>query len=378
MKYAVIGAGLIGSAAARHLALMGHDTTLIGPGEPVDRATHDGPFASHYDEGRITRGLDPSPFWSRASRASIARYRGIEDATGIRFYSPVGCMMAGPSDSAQAAEMQAIAARDGIPCQALTGDALRNRFPYFAFPDDTLGLYEDTDAGHISPRALTRAQIAYALALGARHLPVQVTGLKDQASGVTLTTTAGKLDFDRVLLATGGFSRDLTDNALPLTVYGRTVTLFEVSEAEAARLTGMPALIYLDLPENHPYLLPAIRYPDGKYYLKMGGPTDDPVLETEAQITDWFRSSGDAAAGARIEEMLRARMPDLEILSTSTLPCVTTYTPDERPALTALSPRVFTAIGGCGRGAKNSDELGRLGARLATGAPLPDWATTPD
>ncbi len=378
MKYAVIGAGLIGSAAARHLALMGHDTTLIGPGEPVDRATHDGPFASHYDEGRITRGLDPSPFWSRASRASIARYRRIEDATGIRFYSPVGCMMAGPSDSAQAAEMQAIAARDGIPCQALTGDALRKKFPYFAFPDDTLGLYEDTDAGHISPRALTRAQIAYALVLGARHLPVQVTGLKDSASGVTLTTTAGKLDFDRVLLATGGFSRDLTGNALPLTVYGRTVTLFEVSEAEAARLAGMPALIYLDPPENHPYLLPAIRYPDGKYYLKMGGPSDDPVLETEAQITDWFRSSGDAAAGTRIEAMLRARMPDLQILSTSTLPCVTTYTPDERPALTTLSPRVFTAIGGCGRGAKNSDELGRLGALLATGARLPDWATTPD
>ncbi len=151
-----------------------------------------------------------------------------------------------------------------------------------------------------------------------------------------------------MLLATGGFSRDLTGNALPLTVYGRTVTLFEVSEAEAARLTGMPALIYLDPPENHPYLLPAIRYPDGKYYLKMGGPSDDPVLETEAQITDWFRSSGDAAAGTRIEAMLRARMPDLQILSTSTLPCVTTYTPDERPALTTLSPRVFTAIGGCG------------------------------
>ena len=140
MKLAVIGAGLIGAAAARHLRCDGHDVTLIGPGEPEDRRRHHGVFASHYDEGRITRGLDPSPFWSRASRASIARYADIESGSGIRFYSPVGCMMAGPADSTQAADMVQIAARDGIPCERLGHDALRQRFPYFAFPDDTIAL----------------------------------------------------------------------------------------------------------------------------------------------------------------------------------------------------------------------------------------------
>ena len=51
-EIAVIGRGLIGSAAARHLAEAGHRVVLIGPDEPVDRRTSPGPFCSHPDEGR--------------------------------------------------------------------------------------------------------------------------------------------------------------------------------------------------------------------------------------------------------------------------------------------------------------------------------------
>ena len=35
MTVAVIGRGLIGSAAARHLAKAGHEVVLIGPGQEV-------------------------------------------------------------------------------------------------------------------------------------------------------------------------------------------------------------------------------------------------------------------------------------------------------------------------------------------------------
>ena len=53
IKLAVIGRGMIGAAAARHLSKMGHDVALIGPDEPADFSRHDGVFGSHYDEGRI-------------------------------------------------------------------------------------------------------------------------------------------------------------------------------------------------------------------------------------------------------------------------------------------------------------------------------------
>lgn len=54
----VIGRGLIGSAAARHLALNGAQVYLVGPGEPADHRTHTEVFGSHYDSGRIVRILD--------------------------------------------------------------------------------------------------------------------------------------------------------------------------------------------------------------------------------------------------------------------------------------------------------------------------------
>ena len=74
---AVIGRGLFGSAAARHLAVMGFAPALIGPREPDEKRTHKGVFASHYDEGRITRKNATDRFWAEASIASISRYREI-------------------------------------------------------------------------------------------------------------------------------------------------------------------------------------------------------------------------------------------------------------------------------------------------------------
>ena len=53
--YIVVGKGLMGAAAARHLSAHSSSIALIGPDEPPDRAAHAGVFGSHYDEGRITR-----------------------------------------------------------------------------------------------------------------------------------------------------------------------------------------------------------------------------------------------------------------------------------------------------------------------------------
>ena len=53
-EFIVIGRGMMGAAAARHLTLEGKRVALIGPEEPSDRLAHQGVFASHYDEARIT------------------------------------------------------------------------------------------------------------------------------------------------------------------------------------------------------------------------------------------------------------------------------------------------------------------------------------
>lgn len=79
-------------------------------------ADHHGLFGSHYDEGRITRSLDPGPFWSRVSRASIAHYSEIEAQGGIAFYTERSVVMADPEGSVAVECIGAVAAGCGAKC----------------------------------------------------------------------------------------------------------------------------------------------------------------------------------------------------------------------------------------------------------------------
>ncbi|XP_070543575.1 uncharacterized protein [Ptychodera flava] len=88
----IVGAGLIGSAAARHATLAAPrlKVCLIGPKEPKDRhQCKHGIFGAHYDEGRITRLFDKDRIWAELSKRSIERYNEIEVKSG-KYYLKVG------------------------------------------------------------------------------------------------------------------------------------------------------------------------------------------------------------------------------------------------------------------------------------------------
>ena len=90
---AVIGLGLIGSAATRHLAQAGCTLVGIGPAEPVEWNSHLDPFASHYDSGRVTRRLDARREWAILASRSIDEYGAIESPSGISFHRSSACSM---------------------------------------------------------------------------------------------------------------------------------------------------------------------------------------------------------------------------------------------------------------------------------------------
>ncbi|MEO1139791.1 MAG: FAD-binding oxidoreductase [Pseudomonadota bacterium] len=377
MRIAVVGAGMIGSAAARHLARGGHDTVLIGPGEPPNKMAHRGVFASHYDSGRITRTLDPDPFWARVSAASIARYDEIAEQGERAFFTKSGMLLTGPVRAPVLRETEAVALRSGYEFQLCAPGALAVRFPHFRFDVGTQGLFEKHGAGHIDPRSMVAAQIRAAERAGATRAAAIVTGLDERQNGVSVLTEDGDVPVDQVLVAAGGFSNMVLPEPLPIHVLARTILLAEVTEREAARLDGMPTLIHYMQDGGDLYLLPPIRYPNGRYYLKMGGDPQDIPLETTADIKAWFRHGGDRQVGAMLDGLLRALMPGVKLGLRTVSACVTTYTETGRPALQRVSDRISVATAGCGRGAKCSDELGRLGAEIALGRGLPDWAVEP-
>ncbi|GFE65477.1 NAD(P)/FAD-dependent oxidoreductase [Litoreibacter roseus] len=360
MTVAVIGRGLMGSAAARHLAKAGLQVTVLGPPEPENKQNHSGVFGSHYDEGRITRKNALDPWWVNVSTAAIDRYADIEAESGIRFFAEVGAVMAGKPD--WLARVDAGRLAHDVPCDVLDADALRARFPYFAFSPDIQGYHEPDRAGHISPRRLVAAQTEAARRAGARHLDCVVHGVEMRGAQILVSTDKESHTFDHVLVA-GGYATDhILDRPKTLDIYARTVALFELSDTEVVRLRDMPTLVY-DTPED-PYLLPPIRYPDGKNYLKLGGDPHDVPLNDMAAVSAWFRAGGSADVRDQLEVMIRRLMPDLQIASVKMDACVTSWTHDRRPEIGHVSDRIAVCTGGNGAGAKCSDELGRLGAAL--------------
>lgn len=378
MRVGVIGSGMIGSAAARHIAKSGHDVVLIGPGEPENKANHAGVFASHYDAGRITRRIDPSAFWARVSEESLSRYGEIYADSGIPFYTESGLLMTAPADHTAIASTISVAEQMGVPFEHFDGEGLDCRFTNFSFDVGEEGLFESEVAGHIDPRAFVRAQIKAAEKHGARVVRQEAIEVIESGGHATVVTPNERVEVDQVLMAMGGFADMLTPQSLPLRVYSRTILLAEVDEAEAAKLAGMPPIIRYFNDGTDMYMLPPIRYPNGRIYFKIGGDPVDTQLNSIDEIKTWFRSGGDADVAALLERRMREVLQDVNLGAMHTSACVTTYTDHGLPMLERLNDRVSVATAGCGKGAKCSDELGRLGAELALGNELPEWALPAD
>ena len=373
----VVGAGLMGSAAARHLAEAGAAVALIGPAEPDLKAPHTGVFASHYDQARITRKLDSNGDWSQLAEAAIARYGEIEQKGQRRFFHPVGAMMAGPETGAGKdfiQKCQRVAQQRAIPHEALRADRLQARFPYFSFPYGVLALYEQSGAGWLNPRDHVLAEIAAATAQGASLYRSEVVEIVAEANHERVICADGtEVTGARVIVACGAFSKaaGLLAEPVEMKVCARTIAFVEIAEREADRLRDMPSLVYLspDL-SCDAYILPPVRYADGKTYLKIGGDPVDVELETVADMKAWFRGYGNPEVGQRLADQLLTLMPDLSYRSIGYGSCATSFTPTGTPLIYPQTERRIALTGGNGASAKCADELGRLAALVASGKSL--------
>jgi sarcosine oxidase len=385
-KYIVVGRGMMGAAAARHLAETVDGVALIGPGEPADIKSHQGVFASHYDEARITRTIDGDADWALLANRSIARYADIAARSGVEFYAPVGCLMVGPQrggDNSFVDDVRKAAARLDVSTELLDGQSLENRFPYLSFEPGCEGVFERNNAGYVNPRALVKAQTILAEKTGVTLIDDIVVSTREEGGRASVQTASGAVyTADRVLVAAGGFSimKDLLPQPVALNVYARTVAFFEIDEGDLAQYADMPSLIYEPRePTKHIYLLPPVRYPDGKFYLKIGGDPDDKRLGSDPEIREWFRSGGRESVRDHLSDIVGTLVPSIDLSRVSMAACVVSKTGSSYPAIGfTASPRIAVLTGGNGTAAKSSDEIGRLGAGLLRDGEIVDGAFSTD
>lgn len=375
----VIGAGLIGSAAAAYLkaALPEEEVLLIGPPEP-EAGSQATVYASHYDAARIQRLIGKDATWTRLNLESAGAYAELEAETGIRFHRPVGCLYVSPHGVdeylAQAEENGALF---GLEAQRL-GDAALAGTGY-RFPAGSVGMLEAAPAGMIEPRALVAAQQARFRARGGSLLPQVVLRRERLGLAHRLHLADGcTLDAGRVLVTAGSFANlhPLLPQPLDITLKGESVVLGEVDEAEAARLAHLPALLYeCWFPEiDGIYLTPPLRYPDGRLYVKMGANVpEDRYFTTLAEVQAWFRNEEEPGVLERLRGALQTLLPETRFRSFTLKHCLIHRTPSLRQYIGGGGEPGLYVVAGCnGYSAMCSDALGWLAAHLALFGALPD------
>ncbi len=354
---AVIGRGLIGSGAGRHLAESGRSVALIGPGEPADRRTSDGPFSSHPDQGRITRIAGRNEMWTEVAAKSCARYGDIEARSGIGFHTACGVIVAYPD----AADWVTRAAEWGSDARLVDADWTRAETGIAI--ENGLGIvHEGAPAGHINPRRLVAAQTALTAAAGGVVIDAAVTGVERRSEGFEISGPFGSIEAAQILLATGAFGSELFDWTLDVERRARSIVMARL--ADDGRI---PSLILDQPPDDRVheiYWVPPVEYPDGSVRIKIGGNLKETILLEPGDLTEWFHGDGDPNEIDCLTNNLRALLPDAPLGDITTSPCVITGTPTGMPYIGLVEDGVGVAIAGNGSAAKSSDELGRLGASL--------------
>ncbi|MFW2334051.1 NAD(P)/FAD-dependent oxidoreductase [Ilumatobacter sp.] len=384
-RVVVVGNGLIGSAAGRRLAEMGHDVVVVGPAEPRDHSRHTGVFSSHYDEGRLVSAYSADPAWTWITRRAIDAFADLQARSGVAFHHPVGrlSLLASPSVAGLRSWAGRVDPSGGdLRVWSATDDAWRERFPYLEVPSDLALLHEGSPAGYVNPRRLLRAQNVVAERHGARFVGDRVVSVISRADGVTVATAGGELvAADRVIVAAGAFTNfgDLLPEPIPLRLKTETTVWAEVSDATANACASMPAITFdVDDPDlDDIYLAPPIRYPDGRCRIKMGGNTaNESWPATLDEVQAWFRSGESDRDLEPMERALRKLLPGIELGDVTTHRCIVAYTPSGYPTIDGAPGdahgRIVVATGGNGTGAQGSDTLGSLAAGLVHDGSWPD------
>ncbi|HEU5420683.1 MAG TPA: FAD-dependent oxidoreductase [Streptosporangiaceae bacterium] len=363
MDFLIVGNGMFGAAIARHLAP--HATvTAIRPAAGADGS---GPYGAHHDEGRIIGDLSQDAVWSGLNR--LARDGMTElDPTLITGCGALTGTRDGTGDLSVAAGTPG---RPGADVQALAAEAANARFPMVRFGADETIAYQPA-AGFFSPRRYVDLATQSAQASGATITSGTVRALHRSATGTEAELDDGRrLRAAAVIVASGAFAAgsDLLPVPVALRAKSEVYVMAELDDQQAAELHAMPCI---NTAIDHPqladlYVLPPIRYPDGRTYLKFGANTMiDRWLPDPAAVRAWYDRGSDDGPLPALREVLAGLLPGVRVRAWHVRRCADAYTAHRRPYIDIIEPgRLTIALGGNGRGAQAADAVGQLTAGLA-------------
>ncbi|MCP3976687.1 MAG: FAD-binding oxidoreductase [bacterium] len=349
---AVVGKGLFGAAAARHLSRAGLQTAVVGPDEPAPGDERfSGPFGAHFDEARII----------------VAR--GDEPAIGLTELALDG-MLALEAELARPLVVQS----GGFEVLDAGSGAVELVDGVVAVRQSASRIDEPPPQGYSNPRRYVQAALDDVVAHDGDVVAVTVEELVPVAGGYRLTASPGAEVVARnVVVAAGAWSNRVLARKLALRLKREHVLFAALEERVARSIRMRPSVIHgLTGRVESIYTLPPLLYPDGRWYLKLGANTFYDRQVKQDAIDDWYRRGDSDVALDDMAVAFHKVFPTVTVQDFHTERCVISYTTHGRPYIDNLGPEgLFVATGGNGHGASWADGAGALLAKLVTDQPWP-------
>jgi sarcosine oxidase len=167
----VIGAGVFGTWAARHLLASGHRVTLVD----AYGAGHS--RSSSGDESRIVRcGYGPDELYSEFALRSLAQWRELSDTAGgdQPLFHPCGVLWLASGDDPYTQATRRTLERGRYPLDVLDGAGLGARYPHLITTDINTALLEP-ECGVVMARRAVRTLAADLMSRGVGFVRARVT-----------------------------------------------------------------------------------------------------------------------------------------------------------------------------------------------------------
>ena len=353
----VVGLGAMGSAAAAHLAARGQRVLGLEQFTPAhDRGS------SHGETRMIRQAYFEDPSYVPLLQRAYQLWEELETETPGLF-TPTGGLMLGTPETATVAGSLRSARQFDLPHELLDASAIRDRFPNFAVPDTTVGVFE-TRAGYVRAEETVRTHLARARARGTdlRFTQPVTEWSAGGTGGVTVRAGSDSFTADELVLTPGAWAPHfLGDLHLPLAVERQLLFWFDpVEDLDRYRAPTQPVFIWQDADGMQLYGFPA--YGDRSAGVKVaffrGGPPADP---------DHLDRTVHPDEVDHIRSRLGQLLPGLNGRYLRGVACMYTNTPDEHFVIGThpLHPQVSLAAGFSGHGFKFTPVIGEILADLA-------------